>query len=74
MLKNTSKALEELKEDPFEVGGFFIVNGLEKILRNIIIPKWNFPVGVIRSSFSTRRKNLTDYAIMIKCSNNHYIN
>lgn len=36
------------KEDEKEVGGFFIVNGLEKILRNIIIPKKNFPISVIR--------------------------
>ena len=34
------------------IGGFFIINGLEKILRNIIIPKKNFPIGIIRSSFS----------------------
>jgi hypothetical protein len=39
MVKTSDKSLEDLKEDSFEVGGFFIVNGLEKILRNIIIPK-----------------------------------
>ena len=47
MVKNSNKPLEDFKEDCYEVGGFFIVNGLEKILRNIIIPKRNFPVGVI---------------------------
>jgi DNA-directed RNA polymerase I subunit RPA2 len=74
MVKNSLKPLEDFKEDSYEVGGFFIVNGLEKLLRNIIIPKRNFPVGVIRPSFSQRRKNLTDFAVMIKCSNHHYIN
>lgn len=54
MVKNSTKSKESFNEDCHEVGGFFIVNGLEKILRNIIIPKKNFPVGVVRSSFGTR--------------------
>ena len=45
------KNLIKYKEDECEVGGYFIVNGLEKILRNIIIPRKNYPLGIIRSTF-----------------------
>lgn len=48
VLHENKNDLTRFKEDSKEVGGFFIVNGLEKILRNIIIPKKNFPISVIR--------------------------
>ena len=50
-LFNNPDKLCEYNEDPAEVGGYFIVNGLEKILRSIIIPRKNFPIGIMRSSF-----------------------
>lgn len=73
LLENNQNHLEDMKEDSFEVGGFFIVNGLEKILRNIIIPKKNYPMAVERSAFSNRMKSFTHNAVMIKSVKPSYL-
>lgn len=67
------KILKDFKEDPNEVGGFFIVNGLEKILRNLIIPRKNYPMGIVRPTFTQRRNTFTEYGVMIKCSHKNYL-
>ena len=38
-------------EDMGEFGGYFIVNGNEKVIRMLIVPKRNFPVVFKRSKF-----------------------
>lgn len=35
----------KLKEDPYDFGGYFIVNGLEKLIRMIAIPRRNYPLA-----------------------------
>ena len=72
MLRSTACVLEDIdeetgekkslilnNEDENDPGGYFIINGLEKILRNIIIPRKNFIMGVIRSTFNNRRNDFT---------------
>jgi DNA-directed RNA polymerase I subunit RPA2 len=54
-------------EDCCEVGGYFILNGLEKLLRLLIVPKRNYPYGVQRGTFHMRKKNFTNYAVAMKC-------
>lgn len=58
--------LADYKEDDKEPGGYFIVNGLEKILRNIIIPRKNCPLALYRPTFHARKKQLSGYAVMVK--------
>ena len=43
--------MHKFNEDEIEVGGYFVVNGLEKILRNIIVPRKNYPMCVVRGTF-----------------------
>jgi len=38
-------------EDGTEAGGYFIVNGTEKVVRLLIVPRNNYPMAVTRSSF-----------------------
>ena len=64
--------LEELKEDNKEPGGYFIVNGLEKILRNIIVPRKNYVIAESRPTFSNQHKSYSDYAVFMKCSGAGY--
>lgn len=66
LVKTQGRPLHKYQEDNYEVGGFFIVNGLEKILRNIIIPKKNFPLSVVRQTFQNRQSTFTKNAVMIK--------
>ncbi|KAK9124857.1 hypothetical protein Scep_013703 [Stephania cephalantha] len=55
------------KEEATEMGGYFIVNGLEKLVRLLIMQKRNHPMSVIRSKFRERQEGFTDKAIMIRC-------
>lgn len=72
-LKDKRDELENYQEDLHEVGGFFVINGLEKILRNIIIPRKNYPIAVTRSAFTNRQNNFTQFAVMIKSVRNSYL-
>jgi DNA-directed RNA polymerase I subunit RPA2 len=40
----------ELDEEEIELGGYFILNGLEKMIRLLIVPKKNFPFAYSRLS------------------------
>jgi len=66
------KPLHLNKEDDREPGGYFVVNGLEKILRTIIVPRKNYPLAVKRQTFHLRRKNFSNCAVSIKSTNNAY--
>ncbi|EEB08423.1 DNA-directed RNA polymerase I complex subunit Rpa2 [Schizosaccharomyces japonicus yFS275] len=55
------------KEESEEMGGYFVVNGIEKIVRMLILPKRNHPVALIRPSFGNRGTMYTQYGISIRC-------
>lgn len=61
------RKLVSLKEEASEMGGYFIVNGLERDIRPIIMPKRNYPMSTVRSSFSEKREGYTDKAVVIRC-------
>jgi DNA-directed RNA polymerase I subunit RPA2 len=50
------------KEDAAEFGGYFIINGNEKIIRMLIVNKRNYPIAFTRSSFVNRAKFFSEYA------------
>ncbi|KAL8062090.1 hypothetical protein ABFX02_02G124000 [Erythranthe guttata] len=62
-----TKKLVSLKEEPSEMGGYFILNGLERVVRLLILPKRNYPTSVVRNSFRERREGYTDKAVVIRC-------
>ena len=72
LLRNSGESLLDLKEDEQEPGGYFIINGLEKILRNIIIPRKNFAIAEERGSFSNQQKSFSDFAVFMKCAGQGY--
>jgi DNA-directed RNA polymerase I subunit RPA2 len=37
--------LIEYKEDVHDFGGYFIINGIEKLIRMLFIPRRNYPIG-----------------------------
>lgn len=55
------------KEDICDFGGYFIINGNEKLIRMISIPRRNYPIGFIRPSYTKKTKNCSEYAVQIKC-------
>ncbi|MED6173334.1 DNA-directed RNA polymerase I subunit RPA2 [Stylosanthes scabra] len=61
------KKLVSFKEEASEMGGYFILNGLERVIRLLILPKRNYPMSMVRNSFSDRREGYTDKAVVIRC-------
>ncbi|XP_022951240.1 DNA-directed RNA polymerase I subunit 2 isoform X1 [Cucurbita moschata] len=61
------KKLVSYKEEASEMGGYFIMNGLERVVRLLIAPKRNYPMSMVRNSFADRREGYTDKAVVIRC-------
>jgi len=50
-----------------ELGGYFIINGNERIVRMLIMTKRNYPVAFERPNFVNRGKLYTPYAVQMRC-------
>ncbi|KAL5564528.1 hypothetical protein UlMin_027692, partial [Ulmus minor] len=59
--------LVSCNEESSEMGGYFILNGLERVVRLVILPKRNYPMSLVRGSFRERREGYTDKAVVIRC-------
>jgi DNA-directed RNA polymerase I subunit RPA2 len=62
----SEKELVKKGEDMSEFGGQFLVNGNEKVIRMLIVPKRNYPVVFSRSTFVGRGKDFTSYACQMR--------
>lgn len=63
-----SKAeLAEAGEEPNEFGGYYIINGLEKIVRMLITTRRNHVMTIYRPSFTNRGPLYTPYGCIIRC-------
>ncbi|KAK4170277.1 putative DNA-directed RNA polymerase I subunit RPA2 [Cladorrhinum sp. PSN259] len=66
-LENNSPALlVERKEESEELGGYFVVNGIEKIIRLLLMNKRNFPLAITRPSFTNRGPSYTPHGIIVR--------
>jgi DNA-directed RNA polymerase I subunit RPA2 len=54
------------KEETEELGGYFIVNGNEKLIRMLIVGKRNYPMAIIRNSFVNRGSTYTKFGVQIR--------
>lgn len=55
------------KEESEELGGYFIVNGVEKLIRMLIVNRRNYPAAIIRPSFANRGSSYTQFGVSIRC-------
>lgn len=62
-----------VREDREELGGYFIVNGIEKLVRFLIIQKRNFAFAQSKSSYTKKGRNLTEHAVSARCVGNDEI-
>ncbi|VVA32071.1 PREDICTED: DNA-directed RNA polymerase [Prunus dulcis] len=60
--------LVSCKEESSEMGGYFVLNGLERVVRLVILPKRNYPTSMVRNSFRDRKEGYTDKAVVIRCA------
>jgi DNA-directed RNA polymerase I subunit RPA2 len=61
------KELVKHHEEATEQGGYFILNGIERLIRMIIMPRRNIITAIIRPSMASRGPEYTQYATMMRC-------
>ncbi|KAJ3389524.1 hypothetical protein HDU84_008635 [Entophlyctis sp. JEL0112] len=67
-IENASpRELVKLKEDSSEFGGYFIVNGIERLVRLLIVPRRNHVIAIERGSFQKRGPTYSTYGVSIRC-------
>ncbi|GFN83129.1 DNA-directed RNA polymerase subunit beta [Plakobranchus ocellatus] len=54
-------------EESEEMGGYFIVNGNEKVVRMLIMQRRNIPICLTRSSWKNRGPEFTEYGVSMRC-------
>ncbi|KAK2570429.1 DNA-directed RNA polymerase I subunit RPA2 [Acropora cervicornis] len=67
LAKLSPAELVQHHEEAEEAGGYFIINGIEKVVRMLILPRRNFPLAVARPSWKSRGPLYTEYGIQIRC-------
>eukprot|EP00339_Tiarina_fusa_P025334 CAMPEP_0117005466 /NCGR_PEP_ID=MMETSP0472-20121206/6073_1 /TAXON_ID=693140 ORGANISM="Tiarina fusus, Strain LIS" /NCGR_SAMPLE_ID=MMETSP0472 /ASSEMBLY_ACC=CAM_ASM_000603 /LENGTH=1224 /DNA_ID=CAMNT_0004706717 /DNA_START=147 /DNA_END=3821 /DNA_ORIENTATION=- len=60
--------LISLKEEDNEFGGYFLVNGNERCIRMLQVPRRNHPTAIQRSNYKNRGPTYTDLGIAIRCA------
>jgi len=63
----TPEELTKLREDPTERGGYFIINGNERVIRLLIQQKSNYIIALVRPSFQNRGPLYSEYATQMRC-------
>eukprot|EP01087_Luapelamoeba_hula_P020938 TRINITY_DN7228_c0_g1_i2.p1 TRINITY_DN7228_c0_g1~~TRINITY_DN7228_c0_g1_i2.p1 ORF type:complete len:1100 (+),score=114.71 TRINITY_DN7228_c0_g1_i2:76-3375(+) len=54
------------REEASEMGGYFIINGLEKVMRMLIAPRRNHVTGAVRGAYANKGKNYSQFATIIR--------
>ncbi|CAB3408318.1 unnamed protein product [Caenorhabditis bovis] len=62
----TRKQLVKCGEEPIEKGGYFIVNGSEKVIRLLVANRRNFPIAIVRKTFKEKGKLFSEFGIMMR--------
>ncbi len=60
--------LVQAKEESVEMGGYFICNGIERIIRMLIQQRRHYIMALRRSAYHKRGNNYTDAATLIRCA------
>ncbi|KAI9508905.1 hypothetical protein F5148DRAFT_1191368 [Russula earlei] len=63
----SSAELVSHHEEPEEFGGYFIINGNERLIRYLILPRRNHVIALNRPSFQSRGSSYTPYVVQIRC-------
>lgn len=66
LFNKSPKELIQMHEDPDEFGGYFLCNGIERLIRLLIVPRRNFPTAIIRPSFANRGPTYSQFGVSIR--------
>jgi DNA-directed RNA polymerase I subunit RPA2 len=56
----------EKGEEALDLGGYFITNGIERLIRLLIAPRRNYPLALSRPSFQKRGAKYTSFGVQIR--------
>ncbi|KRX26223.1 DNA-directed RNA polymerase I subunit RPA2 [Trichinella nelsoni] len=74
LTKLSPNQLMKEKEEMNEMGGYFIVNGQEKVVRMLIAQRRNYPLALVRPKWKQRGQYYTQYGISLRCvRDNHTV-
>ncbi|CAG2114981.1 unnamed protein product, partial [Medioppia subpectinata] len=65
--KLTKKQLVQRKEDADEFGGYWVVNGNERVVRLLTAQRRNYPMAINRKSWKDSGHLFSQYGISIRC-------
>nr|CAB3265012.1 DNA-directed RNA polymerase I subunit RPA2-like [Phallusia mammillata] len=60
------KQLIEKQEEAEEMGGYFIINGNEKVIRMLVMQRRNYPVAIVRGTWKKRGPHYSEFGISIR--------
>lgn len=60
--------LATMREEHNEFGGYFLVNGIERCVRLLQIPRRNHPTAIQRANYKNRGATYTDLGVAMRCS------
>jgi DNA-directed RNA polymerase I subunit RPA2 len=63
----SSSELVAHHEEPEEFGGYFVINGNERLIRYLILPRRHQVIALSRPSFVNRGPSYTPSAVQIRC-------
>jgi len=61
-----AKAKAAAHEEASEFGGYFICNGIERVVRLLQMPRRNYPMAITRSSFTNRGKLFSNKGVTVR--------
>lgn len=59
--------LVKVKEHENEWGGYFVVKGIERLVRMLLMTRSNYPIAIKRSGWKSRGLLFSDMGILIRC-------
>ena len=66
MMRPPRQQLIRRREESMEVGGYFICNGLERIIRMLIQQQRHYVMALRRSAYQNRGNTFTDAATLLR--------
>ena len=67
LLGLNAKQLVDVGEEANEMGGYFIQNGIERIVRLLQVPHRNHAMAIQRSSYTNRGNSYSDLGVTMRC-------
>lgn len=63
----SQKQLVQKREEANEKGGYFILNGIERVIRLLQVPRRNHPMAIERNSYKNRGPAYSNKGVQMRC-------